>query len=129
MIFQHTYEKVLNGTKTETRRLVKSGEYMLWHKHTVYTLSGRIKWQVGNTYAIQPGRGQKAVGYIIIQHIYRQHVQDIMDSQARAEGVADRAEFEALWRTIHAKSGTRWEDNPEVWVIEFKLVRYRNSMQ
>ena len=32
------------------------------------------------------------------------------------------ATFAALWNSIHKKAGTRWEDCPEVWVLEFELV-------
>lgn len=31
--------------------------------------------------------------------------------------------YRALWQSINKKKGVRWQDNPDVWVIEFELVR------
>jgi len=75
MIFKQ-YEQVLDGTKTQTRRLVKEGEFIQSgpdDKLTVYIdggfafagkypyLNSREKWAVGHTYAVQPGRGKPAI--------------------------------------------------------------------
>lgn len=79
MIFQHTWQWVLNGTKTQTRRLVKPGE----SENTAYayppqelgeesfpkgvfhfdpeTLVRRPVYVIGQSYAVQPGRGKPAV--------------------------------------------------------------------
>lgn len=139
----------------------------------------RIKWQVGKSYAVQPGRGYPAVMWrhdpakfyiahnrvygvsakdwkavhlesgwqearILLTGIRQEHLQDISEEDANAEGFVARminpsdyyvnyanaaAEymsakdvFEQVWRNIHTKSGTRWEDNPLTWVLEFELV-------
>jgi hypothetical protein len=65
MIFQATWEAVLNGTKTETRRICKPGEWLaaslLGAPQAVYVgrlPHERLKWMVGRTYAVQPGRGK-----------------------------------------------------------------------
>jgi len=110
--------------------------------HSVLVGEGHLKWAVGYVYAVRPGRGQKAVGRIRITNIRREHVQDISEADAIAEGMTDtyfdglpsyknrvipghlcRAAFADTWTTIHTKPGTRWEDDPEVWVLEFELVR------
>ena len=31
--------------------------------------------------------------------------------------------YEALWSSLHTKEGQRWEDNPEVVVLTFRVVR------
>lgn len=33
-----------------------------------------------------------------------------------------RAEYATLWNEAHTAPGERWEDNPEVWVLEFERV-------
>ena len=161
MIFQHTIAQVLDGSKTQTRRLAlpdsngtgeQPCEMIGWPNgiKSVQRLDDMhnlwiTKWQVGKTYAIQPGRGKKAVGRIRITDIRRECVQDISEDDARAEGIeysievntvgslATQIEFgftigrrrdvyAELWDTIHTKPGTRWVDNPEVFVLTFELV-------
>lgn len=141
MIFQHTVEAVLNGTKTQTRRVVKENQD-LWFDEGNYVVyeNGRAKYRVGNTYAVQPGRCKKAVARIRITDIRQEHLQDITEEDAMAEGCKPRKEwinsgwsytvtgtvssvgvFAELWCSIHTKPGRRWADNPYVWVIEFEL--------
>ena len=176
MIFKH-HQQVLNGTKTQTRRLVKPNElasgsrgggqhwiHAVWidtkgvhdrrfEQHGFIRCSlvvleslYRLKWAVGKgffadkTYAVQPGRGKKAVGRIRITEIRRERVQDISEEDAQREGwdmsnmnshsrydpvtMTKAIEwFHGLWDSIHKKPGTRWTDNPEVWVLTFEVVR------
>lgn len=140
MIFQHTVEAVLNGTKTQTRRVVKENQD-LWFDDGNYVVyeNGRVKYRVGQTYAVQPGRCKKAVARIRITDIRQEHLHDITAEDAVAEGIALDLEhfvnkdpvraakivaiitFSNLWQSIHTKPGRRWEDNPMVWVISFEL--------
>ena len=46
-------------------------------------------------------------------------LQDITEVDAIAEGVARREHFIRLWDSIYKKPGTRWTENPAVWVYEF----------
>jgi hypothetical protein len=154
MIFQHTHEKVLDGLKTQTRRLIKPGEWIDVSdppNPRVVQMGKdgklRTKWQVGKTYAVQPGRTKKAIGRIRITGIRRERLQDITEEDALAEGCEglwnpmrgyynfreaptdttlfgkySKDHFKQLWDSIHTKPGTRWDDNPEVWVLEFEVI-------
>jgi len=92
---------------------------------------------------VQTGRGKLSEGRIRLLGIWRESLQDISGPSAIAEGVVLlpktlpleemipelREEyhrvaiklFAELWDRLHPK-GKRWEDNPEVWVLEFRLV-------
>lgn len=152
MIFSNGLDdKVRDGSKTQTRRLVKENDYAsrMWRDpvtlipdDALYKLisrvkrRGRIKWVVGPTYAIQSGRGKKGNGRFRIVKIRKENVQDISIIDCYAEGVVEvvghwdessgnvnvREHFGKMWDSIHKKPGDRWEDNPEVWVLEFELV-------
>lgn len=72
MIFMHTWEKVLSGEKTQTRRIVKPKEVrsefitdtdLNWRPCVLHHVGGNAKWYAGNTYAVQPGRGESAIWY------------------------------------------------------------------
>lgn len=143
MIFQHTWEAVLAGRKTQTRRLVKGKEWYSPVMDCVMTSqhNGRMKWWVGQTYAVQPGRGQKAVGRIKLLAIRMERLQAISEADAQAEGceleawppgdddgptrfrLNYRGQYRKLWDSIYTAPGTRWADSPLVWVLEFELVR------
>ena len=143
MIFQHTWKLILEGKKWETRRPVKPGERTLFSDDTntlmVLGANGRIKWEQGKTYAIQPGRGQKAVARRKLLAIRQERLQDISFDDLVAEGMeVDASEFddpcdvydefqnaqqeyEKLWDKINARKGTRWDENPMVWVLTFEV--------
>ncbi len=55
-----------------------------------------------------------------------ERVQKITEEDAKVEGAesiagSNRIGFESLWDSI-AKPGAKWEDNPWVWVIEYRRV-------
>lgn len=152
MIFRHTVDAVLNGTKTQTRRLVKpppDGEVLVgWEtSRPPYVWNGRIKWMVGRTYAVQPGRGKEAVGRIRLTAIRQERLREITAEDAMAEGVhivpegywesefrlgwftSPLAAFAALWDSIHKKTGTQWADNPLVWVLGFEAIEARGDQR
>jgi len=153
MIFKQ-WQQVLDGTKTQTRRLTQRGQRLTpdrlhtessWPFPPTVLENARIKWMVRKTYAVQPGRGEKAVGRFRITQIRRERLQSISDKDAEAEGIhlkrirsGDRGwsngldgrlyprreqAFKYLWNSIDKKPGTRWADNPEVWVLTFEVVR------
>lgn len=172
-------KKILARQKTQTRRLIKNDANIqeeLTGKSIRRVIQyspgypgGRVKWEVGKTYAVQPDRGKPALwvnydhpcydidiwenittadkeiaakqgyqpGRIKITRIRAEQLQNISGADAVAEGIDlyqsgrfwilsrdDNAvlAYMTLWNSLHTKKGTRWEDNPEVWVIEFELV-------
>lgn len=153
MIFKQAQE-VVDGRKRQTRRPVKPGEYAVieslvgtrkdWRRHwgpirkdlrivEIRDMNGRLKWQVGKTYAAQPGRGKKAIGRTPpIEAIRRERLQEITPQAAKAEGVKNWYyhhgaimehtyidAFVALWNSLYGKPD-RWRDNPDVWVVVFE---------
>jgi hypothetical protein len=123
MIFQYSHEMVLDGTKTQTRRIVNDEESPIRVGDKIVGVRGarRVKWQVGLTYAAQPGRTKKAIGHIKVISIRQERLQDVSEADAQAEGFRSREDFHRIWSSIHTKHGRRWEDNPLVWVLEFEL--------
>jgi hypothetical protein len=77
------------------------------------------KWEVGRTYALQPGRGKRAVGRITITAIrYCARASDISVSDARAEGFATADEFQAVYERLN---GAKALDRP-CWTLTFAVV-------
>lgn len=123
------------------------------HDHTIYPGSGyRLKWLAYSddildrwkyrhtlyhsppplrTYAIQPGRGQRAIGRILLRDIRTEDLQEIDMESAMREGCPKdllrdgtyrdpRDWFLETWDQIHPP-GQRSGDNPRVWVLRFEL--------
>jgi len=128
MIFKQIKE-IIYGTKTQTRRIQKPGERFLYDdgnsEHVILTPDGRVKWRNFQNYAVCPKRGQPCYVHegkplrIKIIDIHRERLQMISEEDARAEGVEDVEAYALLWDSINKRPGTRWADNPFVWVIEF----------
>ena len=150
MIFQHTWEQVLDGSKTQTRRLAlmqdtfdcshylnllvgspADGYGTFAYGVDTVRRAGRTVFYRGQSRAVQPGRGKGAVGRILITGIWLHRPQDITEDDCWAEGISrgsgqletelPRFHFMALWDTIHDKRGERWADNPLVWILTFTL--------
>ncbi len=148
MIFSNRLDdKVRDGSKTQTRRLVKDGDRLLhWPMACIFrrTKSGddiRLMWRVGQTYAIQSGRGKKGNGRFGIFNIRKERLQDISIIDFYVEGIVEvvghwpeddsdegsgpvniRKHFGKMWNSIHKKPSDRWEDNPSVWVLEIEPI-------
>ena len=102
MIFQHTWEAVLSGTKTQTRR------------------RARGSYEIGCTYAVQPGRGKSAVGRIEITRIREALCAgNISDADAAAEGFESVQAWRDVYQTMHGFTAL----NRPCWVLEFQLVK------
>lgn len=113
MIFAHTLDKVLSGEKSQTRRIRKPGDEFfpedlgdaaaVMHKgFSAY----RLMWEVGKTYAVQPGRGKPAVARIQIVNIRREDVREISDADVKAEGFETASDFFMTWCKMHDKGQT-----------------------
>lgn len=133
MIFQYTWEMVLAGKKTQTRRLVFEGETSpepevvdgkLIIRHV--SKANRVKWRWQGRYAVQPGRVKKAVAFIEIINIRKERLQELTEADAIAEGIdvptGESAvdAYARLWEEMHGAGA--WDRNPLVWVLEFKVV-------
>lgn len=116
-------DEIRAGHKTQTRRIRKPGHGSSGRAEgTELTITEAAGYSVGKSYAIVPKRGHKAIsdGRIRITRIRCERVQDISETDARAEGVESVAAYRALWESINGKTkGARWQDNPFVWVYEF----------
>jgi hypothetical protein len=108
MIFAHTYQWIIDKSphtgerKTQTRRPAIGAKVP--------------RYEVGKTYAVQPGRGKKAVGRIRIKRRWLEITDVISHQQAMAEGFRNRREFLESYERIN---GT----NPLCWAYEFELVK------
>jgi len=147
MQFAHTWKSVLDKNKTQTSRIVKPGEYAAGTEigkiSAVATHNKQaLKWKVGNTYAVQPGRGQKAVARIRILGIGKEDVRGFSRIDGKAEGFNDEFDFWETWCSMHDKhkSIPTQESNSwgtylhlyallgrpaelyQAWVINFELV-------
>lgn len=137
---------ILQNLKTQTRRVQRAGDQLVTTAGTITAVCrhGRRHWQVGRTYAVQPGRGAPQVGRIRLTAIRQQRLQDISPSGALAEGISPIEDhgvtlytinrtglyyfspqegFTGLWNSLNRKPGERWHDNPLVYVLEFEVVR------
>ena len=147
MIFQHTWQRVLDGTKTQTRRRAKSNELLseshssisVWVPDTPRSKGHyRFVYQIGRTYAVQPARGKKAVARIRITDIRLEDVREISDEDVLAEGFASWADFLGLWCNMHDKQSgheydqavhgawrdylrTRPDERYQAWALTFEL--------
>jgi hypothetical protein len=92
-------QQVLRGEKTETRRLAKAGDYCGTYGDLFECKDKGVRrvYRLGDTVAITPGRGKKATGRARIVYLRVEPLLSITEEGARAEGVADRGEYLALW--------------------------------
>jgi hypothetical protein len=143
VLFQYTWQYVTNGQKKQTRRLVQAGDISMFDESNpnrpiikvIRTADAGVPktlYEVGQTHAVQPGIGKKTVGHIRLTAIRRQHLQDLneddvlqeMPSSPPQPGLTEPQAalqcFIDLWSQMYPTPGSRWEDNPEVWVLHFE---------
>lgn len=124
MIFVYTLQNVLAGKKTQTRRLAREGERLVVKPTpegdvtVIETAAKRVMYQTGRTYAVQPGRGKKAVARMRITDLKCECVEDVTLQGARAEGYPSRQAFLDVWHDIYGKEA---DLSVKVWVISFKM--------
>lgn len=120
MIFQHTWEKVLSGEKTQTRRIALPHAdgtgtfdcemigYPMGIKSVQRLKVGADRWktvyQVGKDYAVCPGRGQYAFTQRIrITDVRYEDVRCISAEDVKAEGFETASDFFITWCKMHDK--------------------------
>lgn len=143
MLFVHTIDKVLDQSKTQTRRIVKAGDVYLENTRTgqcgVFQddikVSDRPKYIIGKTYAAQPARGKPAVARIRITDIRREDVRAISVEDVWQEGFLSKFEFMQTWVAMHDKPVLRYPDwklsslsgrpaeRYDAWALTFELVQ------
>lgn len=121
MIFREPLlAKVLDGSKTVTRRPVKTTTAGAGTPSmtTPQNLLTPCRYEVGKTYAVQPGRGKKAVARIRVLDVRREKLLAITTADARREGFYGGPEFVAYWRKLYGSvTASQLVDR-----IEFELV-------
>ncbi|MCW2953241.1 MAG: hypothetical protein JWQ48_2411 [Conexibacter sp.] len=103
-------QKVMTGEKTVTRRLASDNPRSPWFR-------GSCRLLPRHTYAVCPGRGKNAIGRVAIVRTELMRLGHLSDAEARREGFADGASFEAAFTGINGS----YDAAAEVWRIEFKL--------
>ncbi len=103
MIFKQVRE-IVNGTKTQTRRIMKPGERLVWndddnYHHIVLTPGGRVKWRVGQDYAVVPKRGYHGVHYDIETRIIYGHGYEPLGEASKPSGIIVPLRYKIL--SIH----------------------------
>ena len=120
MIFQHTLPQLLSGEKTQTRRVVKKGDEADYDGERIAAVrkGGRMQWQVGKDYSVQPHRNARAVARIRMLAIRREKVGDISPEDVVKEGFDTREAFLETFAHINNDPDL----TSEVWVLEFESV-------
>lgn len=79
---------------------------------------------------------------LIVEEVRFQVLHEIDEADSKAEGVRDpylgdsdppfeeqacmvscRMQYRNLWKTLHGKEGQRWDDNPQVVALTFRVMR------
>jgi hypothetical protein len=123
---------ILDGKKTMTRRPVKGlcGD-VVYHDLCSYGKTGDRLWVREPFNGIDPWKPSQRMPreasriLLEITSVRVDRLQNISDEDAIAEGVT-WFEFRDLWESIYGgKQGIRWQDDPVVWVISFKVLEVR----
>jgi hypothetical protein len=111
MLFMHTIDKVLTGTKTATSRLWRTEwgtlEDMNGNIAIVYGKapdSGKRRrklYYIGQAVSAQPKRGAKGVAKIRILALQKRDVRSYSEAEIAAEGYGSALEFYKVWYGMH----------------------------
>jgi hypothetical protein len=92
-------KKILEGTKTQTRR------------------PGKQRYREGRRYGVRSSRFKKSEAHIVITRSRREKLGDISREDAKKEGFSNVEEFQTTWRRIYR----RWNPTQIVTVYDFEL--------
>lgn len=155
MIFQATWEQVVSGAKTQTRRIVKWDEYKAPYglavpKETIKSvrvprsrngveLPSHVVYEVGKQYAVMPARGVRGlrkVADIQITCIRREDVREISEADAVAEGFGYKYYpseayfgFIETWASMHDPAFKFWYEPRIVDYMWYTSQRQMNQGQ
>lgn len=98
------------------------------HQTLYNTLNDRPLLECGQKLPIIPKRTHPAIridgdiARVRVLNLRVEHLHDITEADAIAEGVESVEAYRALWESINGKTkGARWADNPRVVVITFEM--------
>ena len=135
-------EQIKTGRKTQTRRVVKPHEQLIgcmpgtrFHQCVAQTLiigdrtvPHRIKWQVGKSYAICPGRTLKSVGRIHVLSLrLDEDVRQISTADAQAEAFLSTRDFLSTWIHLNDRTANACWDFPAQRWIWYTARRWHHS--
>jgi hypothetical protein len=112
----------------ETFAILVPNDSMAWLPRVIY---GGGYHRKGYTRWHPPRLMRRGDSRIILEitKVRAEKLQDVSEEDAQAEGVPKdkkdglyRSAFRSLWNELDAAHEGTWEDNPWVWVIEFKRV-------
>jgi hypothetical protein len=154
MIFSTGADAVLDGKKTQTRRPLKPDDRLTSYVRGTPVLPtifndrmNRVRYQVGRTYAVQPGRSQKSLGRIRVNRIRVEKLFEMRYKDMIAEHILPEdydherlglptakdffVGFLQAWNRMYDRSSVyRSPHNPEVIVLEFEAVEdYRERKE
>ena len=101
-------EKILAGTKWQTRKLWSKPRAKVGSEHLIYLRP--------------PMTGEKPFARILIQRVWQQALGEITAEEARAEGYDSVEEFLDQFRTINGRKIPRELGDVLVYAVEFKLL-------
>lgn len=104
--------KVMDGTKTATRRLVSANPRSPWYRHST-------RWPAGKRFAVCPGRSKDNIGHARVVAARVVHLGTLTDDEARAEGFESAADFAVTWAVINKS----YDAHALVWRIDFEAER------
>jgi len=102
---------VLEGRKTVTRRLANGNPRSPWWRE-------RCALAAGDSFAVCPGRGKRAVGRARVLSVARVSLGRLDEAEAAREGFGSPREFERAFTGINV----RYDPRAIVWRIEFELL-------
>ena len=103
--------KILDGTKTQTRRL------------------GKKRWNVGSIYQCKCSWFGKPFAKVEILSVQQEVLDNISENDARAEGFKNRHLFFLRFWAISKVSDFSELRECKVWVIKFRLCNYPELSQ